>query len=106
MAIYQLKFWFEHGGGCLWSSNNAAQEKYGYYIDIKALPISQPIMDKLNELELEYGSYLDWDNPQEPSKWSEEQKLDFVKKSTELYHLLSDELGQDYEIINNIGSCV
>jgi len=106
MAIYKLKFWFEHGGGCLWSVNDAAREKYGYYIDTKSLPLSKSTQDKINDLELVYGTFLDWDNPQEPSKWPEEQKLDFIKKSTELYHILSDELGQDYEISNNVGSCV
>jgi len=106
MATYKLNYWFEHGGGCLWGMNDATQEKYGYAIDIMVLPLSKPIMNQLIELEEEYGTYLDWDNPREPSKWSMQQKLSFLEKAAKMYQLLSNELGSDFEIINNTDRCV
>ena len=106
MGKYRIKFWFEHGGECLWGANDAAKEKYGYCINKNSIPISKALVDKLAKLETEYSSYIDWDNPSKASKWSREQKLDFIVESTKVYFLLSDELGSGYEIINSVSSCV
>jgi len=77
MSKYKLKFWFEHGGICVWGENDNAKEKYGYAIDNEKLPISKELIEELNNLEDEYSTYLDWNEPQNPSPWSEEQKKIF-----------------------------
>ena len=40
---YHLRFWFEHGGTCLWAINEKAKNKYDYAIKQKNLPISAKI---------------------------------------------------------------
>lgn len=70
MAKYVLKYWFEHGGTCLWSVNDYAKNKFNYDIDNKKLLISKALVDELYALEAEYHGYLDWDDPSSLSLWT------------------------------------
>lgn len=106
MTKYILKYWFEHGGICLWSANDNARNKYDYPIDNRELPISKNLIDELYALEEEYHDYLDWNYPPDPSPWSEEQKQDFKNRANIAYHKLVTELGSDFEVINQIDECV
>lgn len=106
MQKYKLKYWFEHGGTCVWGANNEAKEQYGYNIENNLLPISELLVMELGLLEEEYGSYLDWSDPRNPSPWTAEHKRDFVKRATKAYEKLCAELGTDYTIENGVGSCV
>jgi hypothetical protein len=106
MLKYVLKYWFEHGGNCLWSMNDEARIKFGYAINNEELPISKALVDELYALETEYHGYLDWEYPPSLSPWTLMQKDDFKSRANELYHRLRLELGSDFEIINEIDSCV
>lgn len=106
MEQYKLKFWFEHAGICIWGANEAAKEKYGYAIETALLPLSQSLIGKVNQLEDEYHTYLDWEYPPNPSPWTEEHKQDFIKRATEVFLLLCKELGTDYVVENAVNSCV
>lgn len=106
LSKYVLKYWFEHGGTCIWSMNDEARDKFGYAIDNHKLPISKPLIDELYALEEEYHGYLDWDYPPLPSPWSWEQKNDFKNCANILYLKLKLELGSNFEIINEINRCV
>ena len=106
MSKYQLRFWFEHGGFCLWGMNDKAKEMYGYAIKNEDLPISEDLINVLNDLEYEYGTYLDWDYPTNPSPWTKERKLGFLDKTTDVYMDLKDELGSEFEIINEVDKSV
>ena len=53
LSKYELTFWFEHGGTCIWGKNDSAKEKYGYAIVNERLPISKELIDELNNLEKE-----------------------------------------------------
>ena len=105
-AEYKLKFWFEHGGGCVWSANAASKDKFGYAIETISFPISDILIETLNNLEDEYHSYLDWDYPPNPSLWSEEHKQDFINRTTNAYEMLCYELGETYAVENEVTSCV
>lgn len=102
---YVIRFWFEHGGICLWSVNGNAKDKYDYAIESSKLPISLELVKKLNELEDEYYSYLDWDYPLNPSPWTKEHKQDFINRATDIYNDLCEELGNEYKIINDVHDC-
>ena len=106
MREYKIKFWFEHGGVCLWGDNDKTEEKYGLVIEPQDLPISDYLKNQLEDLMDEYGTYLDWDAPQNPSPWSIEHKQDFVNRATEVYKKLKDELSEDFEIINEAHNSV
>ena len=106
MIQFQFKYWFEHGGGCIWGVNTIAKEKYGYCINFNTLPISKELVLLLVQLEKEYYTYLDWEYPPNPSPWSEELKKDFVKRATDAYNDLCEELGENYIVENAMSSCV
>ncbi len=106
MKKYQLRFWFEHYGPCLWGMNIEAKKKYGYSIRPCELPISKDLIQELDALEKEYHTYLNWDCPNEPSSWTAEHKEDFVSRATMTYDKLRMELGEEYEILNEVQSCV
>ncbi len=40
MDVYKIKYWFEHGGGCLWGDNNVTKDKNGYFIAPDLLSLS------------------------------------------------------------------
>ena len=106
MSKYQLRFWFEHGGICIWGMNEKAKEEYGYSIENDSLPISKDLLAELNALEDEYATYLEWDCPQDPSPWTNEQKVDFLSRATSAYEKLRDELGSEFEITNEASRSV
>lgn len=106
MKKYILKFWFEHGGTCLWSKNDYARNKFGYAIDNNELPISEGLIEQLYKLEAEYRGYLNWDYPPSPSPWSSEQKSDFKNRANEIYICLKTELGNNFKVINEIEDSV
>lgn len=106
IARYSLRFWFEHGGTCIWAKNEAAKQKYGYAITNSSLPISKILIEQLNALEDEYHSYLDWEEPRNPSPWSQKQKDDFIKRANNVFKQLCFELGRDYDVINDVKSSV
>ena len=102
---YMIRFWFDYGGICLWSVNKMACDRYGYAIESDKLPISAELLENLNELEDEYHSYLDWNYPPSPSPWTKELKQDFIDRATDIYNVLCRELGNQYEVINDVGDC-
>ncbi len=106
MEGYVLKYWFEHGGTCLWSANQLARDKFGYAIDNQELPISKALVDELYALETEYHGYLNWNDPVSPSPWTMIQKQDFINRSNAVFLKLLVELGEEFEVINDVDSCV
>lgn len=104
---YVFSYWYEYGGCCLWSKNQAAYKKYGIGgIDNKKLPISEELKSELYKLEDEYQCSLNWDYPPDQSPWTEEQWNDFKEKATKTYYKLCKELGNEYEVIDNLSDCI
>lgn len=100
MAKYKMKYWFEWGGTCLWSANDAANEKFGYPVDEGELPISGKLKNFLRYLQAYHNNMMDWDNAPDVSPWwTEEDTIMFDKKKKFAYAQLCQELGDDYEII-------
>ena len=106
MAKYLLLFWFEHGGICIWGKNEATKEKYGYAIESNELPLSKELINILDNLELSYARSLNWASPLEPAPWTKDERDMFRKEANEAYDRLIKELGPDFEIINDIESCI
>ena len=103
MEKYKFKYWFEWGCSkdrcpCLWSDNDAARGRFGYSVDLNALPISQELISFLFNIGMEHDKALDWDYPSNPLLWSPEEEQSFLKRANEGYLRLQQELGSNYEI--------
>ncbi len=104
--MYTFRFWFEHGGGCLWSANDAAREQYGYKVDYKVLPITEELKKELAAMEVEYHTVLDWNDPAAGCQWSAEKTADFEKRAHLAYEMLCAELGENYTIHDECDTCM
>ena len=99
---YTLRFIFEYGSPCLWAADKNTADKFGYSIHCDDLPISQTLISKIKDLEKEFQTSLNWENPLASSLWSSEYKNDFFERAHTIYDKLTIELGHDFEIINQI----
>lgn len=95
---YQLRYFIEWGGISFWGMNDVAKEKYGYPIAIEQLPLSINLKRELYELEKEFQTALDWENPTEPSPWNETQKTSFRNRAISAWEAVKFELGNEYEV--------
>lgn len=104
MAKYKMKYWFEWGGTCLWSANDAARNEFGYAVDEQQLPISQKLKNLLWYLQAYHENMMDMDNaPDDSPWWTEEDTVMFDKKKKFAYEQLCRELGEEYEIVYSCG---
>ena len=100
MAKYKMKYWFEWGGTCLWSANDAARKEFGYDVDEQKLPISRKLKTLLWYLQAYHDNMMDMDNaPYDSPWWTEEDTIMFDKKKKFAYEQLCQELGEEYEIV-------
>lgn len=106
MSKYVLRFWFEHGGICIWGVNGKAKEDYGYAIESNKLSISIELLNILDGLESEYVNCLNWESPMDPAPWTKEDKKKFKVAAIKAYEKLINELGSDFEVINDIDNCL
>lgn len=98
--MYKLKFMFDWGSGvCLWSINQAAEEKFGGYpVSTDDLPVSQELKDNMEYLIDKHDEALNWNDPAGDMLWGETQIQEFMIAAKKVYQMLCDELSADYEI--------
>lgn len=94
MNKYQLCFFFDYGGYCLWGNDGG--------VNYNSLPISVGLKSELNAMNAEFSTSLDWDDPKSPSPWTKEYSIDFNNRATIVYEKLKAELGSNYELKNEL----
>jgi hypothetical protein len=99
---YRFRFFFDFGGCCVWGNDVNIPEENGCGLPIEKLPLSKELLAHLNELMGEFETSIDWDYPPNPSPWTTEQRIDFLNRATAAYERLKTELGEDYEVINEL----
>ncbi|MDB5200661.1 MAG: hypothetical protein JWQ27_70 [Ferruginibacter sp.] len=110
---YIFRFFFDyHGGGCLWSDNDAAYKKYGFGpLDGKTLDeqgnvqkdsrikLSENLVQRVLELDNLFAESLNWENPGGDSAWDAIQWKSFYHASKELYADIARELPNDIQLL-------
>jgi len=97
----RLRFFFDAGSGtCLWAGNDAARERFDYFVEPDELPLSAPSRERVRALVSRYDESINWDYPPDPSPWSEEESARFSRDARELLDALRVELGPDFEIVD------
>jgi hypothetical protein len=98
---YHLRFFFDWcSGGCLWAGNDAAREKYGEGSIDKYLPLSIETKELSRSLSAWHDESLNWRAPLDPGPWRQEECDKFNLASKELLQVIRDELGEEFNVIN------
>lgn len=60
----RLRFFFDAGAGvCLWSQDQAAQDRLGYAVDLLDLDLPAELKAEIETLMADYDATIDWSNP-------------------------------------------
>jgi hypothetical protein len=97
---YKIRFWFEWRGGCFWSANKEALERFGYPICPERLPLSPETVARAKELGAWHDTALNWDYPPDPGPWRQEECDRFNSAAKEFFEVVSEELGDEFELVN------
>jgi hypothetical protein len=96
---YQLRYFFDSGSGvCLWSSNAAARERFGYAVEADQLGLSTKLCRQHAHMCAWFDTSVDWDDPAGPSPWTLEEAERFDDASTSMLRDLRQELGSEFAI--------
>ncbi|MFD0991034.1 hypothetical protein ACFQ1R_13075 [Mariniflexile jejuense] len=97
----KLKFMLDYGTNPLWSNDEFTSQKFGYHIDrLEDLGLSAKTIELSKIVTSLYWDRLNPIYQMLPSFWSGEMHLFFQRKLKELFELVVDEIGNDYEIEN------
>jgi len=97
----KLRYFFDPGSGaCLWAGDDEARKTFGYPVDLQKLPLAQETVTLGQQLITHFDTSIDWDDPQNPSPWSDAEKQSFRAASQNLYATLSSALGRHFEIVD------
>ena len=102
-AKYRLRFFYDWGLDLpLWPDNDAARKDLvdAGPIDWECLPLSKSTIRKAEEIGEWHDTGLNWDYPMDPSPWRQEECDRFNAAVRGLFKTITDELGDDFEVIN------
>jgi hypothetical protein len=100
-TFYSLRFFYDYTGFCLWSNNSKAIERFGYAIDHNQnLGLSEDVILKTNLMLDWFLKSINMDDPTAPCDWSKDECDWFNQETQILLNLLRNNLGQDFEIID------
>src|SRR4051812_26161172 len=100
MSMYRLRYFFEYGGPCLWSVNDAARERFGYCVHLTQLPLSAETITAAGEVGAWFSQSLNWTYPPDPGPWRQEECDRFNRAASELLERVRCELGAEFEIVD------
>jgi len=100
MATYRMRYFFDFGCQCLWSANEAANERFGYAIEMSQLPLPKLTVDRVNEVADWYMKSLNCAYAPDPGPWRQPECDRFNEIARELLDEIRKELGPDFEVVN------
>lgn len=107
MRKYELRFFFDASAGvCIWSSNDAARDRFGYAIDARCLPLPENTWRRVRYVCAWFDTSLDWDYPPGPSPWDAAVRSRFNTEAQYLLNLLRDQLGSEFEVADESGTAL
>jgi hypothetical protein len=100
---YKLRFFFEWGGGCLWSGNDAVTSDFGYGpfdTTNTKLPLSAETIRRCWELAEWHDTSLNQAYPPDPGPWRQSECERFNEAARHLLARIRAELGDQFEVAN------
>ena len=90
-----LRYWFEWYTPALWGKRG--------YVSPRELPLSGETVAELERLTQWHDSSMNWYHLSAPGPWRQEECDRFNSASDALYRRICEELGSNYEVINEQG---
>lgn len=101
---WQLKFFFEWGGGCLWPANDAAHRDFGPgpydLITPCPLPLSAVTLAECRRVAEWHDTSLNRNYPPDPGPWRQPECDRFNEVVLNLLATIRAELGARFEVID------
>ena len=101
MAQYQLRFFFDYGGDCLWAANDAALRRFGYPLYLPDLGLPDETLAYASEVASQ------WVRLAEIAHLPENRPLLRRRLDRDAQALLQTfrvQLGPDYELLDESGT--
>jgi hypothetical protein len=102
---YILRFFFEWGGGCLWTGNEPAKQDFGYgpldLLEPCPLALSAATLAECVRLAEWHDTSLNWDYPPEAGPWRQAECDRFNASAGQLLARIRVELGPLFEVIDD-----
>jgi hypothetical protein len=102
---YIIRVWFEWGAGgpCFWPGNEKTQERFGYPIDPKRLPLTEETAMKAIELGRWHDTRLNWEEPNMPLLWKQAECDRFNQAYQTFLEAVISELGDNFVVVDEQG---
>lgn len=111
--MHTLRFFFDHNsGGCLWPGDEQAIQRFGpgpvdagvydadgQLLQAPSLELPEPLKAKIQQLDQQYSTSLNWEDPAGPSLWGDGEWEAFRTKARALYEEIVQALGPDFEVV-------
>jgi hypothetical protein len=99
MARYVLRFFFDNCAGvCLWSGNDAAHEAFDYPVDLDMLPLPDRTIEQGQGIINRFEAFLS--ELESPNKAT---AFDLFRHDSKAFlHLMREQLGPDFEILDQM----
>jgi len=85
---------------CLWTGNDNAESRWGYNINLDKFPISENLKSLIISAQNDFENLVDLNFKAKNDKKLEADQLN--KKCIEIIHLLKNELGDEFSIIDRL----
>ncbi|HEX6373061.1 MAG TPA: hypothetical protein VF006_29330 [Longimicrobium sp.] len=95
---YHVRLMFEWGGGSLWCGNQAALDAFDVGPVEDRLPLSDEILQRLEQLSVWHDTSLDWDDPGGPRPWPPDEYARFDREAAEILERIRAQLGPDFSV--------
>lgn len=96
----QLKYWYEWGADSpLWPACEGAQAIVAYPADLEKIGLSNDLIDAIKQTAKWHDTNMNWQFPQAPHLWTQEECDRFSNISRKLYDAIVAEIGDRFEVL-------
>lgn len=103
---HRLRYFFDAGSGvCVWAGDAATEARYGYAVELDALPLSDGTRRALRRLIAAFDRSIDWADPAGADVRGAGERERFADAAREGLALLRRELhASGFEVVDESGS--
>ena len=97
-CIFRIKLLFEWGGGAIWPDSDLARARFGLGPIEDQLGLTPALRERLDALSTWHDEALNWNDPAEPSPWTDEERTRFDQAARFTMRDICRELGPTLDL--------